>query len=109
MPNEFIHDSKQDARRAGQEVLLDVYKQLSLTVTRANNCELLTNDNRKILDLYGGHAVMPLGYGDTDFLSSVQEQMTNLLFQSNLLPLDIRTQAAENLLKIAPSSLQINH
>ena len=105
MPNEFIHDSKQDVRRAGQEVLLDVYKQLSLTVTRADNCELLTNDNRKILDLYGGHAVMPLGYGDTDFLSSVQEQMTNLLFQSNLLPLDIRVQAAENLLKIAPSSL----
>ena len=105
MPNEYIHDSKQDVRSTGQEVLLDVYKQLSLRVTRANNCELLTNDNRKILDLYGGHAVMPLGYGDTYFLSSVQEQMTNLLFQSNLLPLDIRTQAAENLLKIAPSSL----
>ena len=105
MPNEYIHDSKQDVRSTGQGVLLDVYKQLSLRVTRANNCELLTNDNRKILDLYGGHAVMPLGYGDTYFLSSVQEQMTNLLFQSNLLPLDIRTQAAENLLKIAPSSL----
>ena len=105
MPNEYIHDSKQDVRSTGQEVLLGVYKQLSLRVSRANNCELLTNDNRKILDLYGGHAVMPLGYGDTYFLSSVQEQMTNLLFQSNLLPLDIRTQAAENLLKIAPSSL----
>ena len=105
MPNEYIHDSKQDVRSTGQEVLLDVYKQLSLRVTRANNCELLTNDNRKILDLYGGHAVMHLGNGDTYFLSSVQEQMTNLLFQSNLLPLDIRTQAAENLLKIAPSSL----
>ena len=85
--------------------MLGVYKQLSLSVISAKGCELITNDNRKILDLYGGHAVMPLGYGEVNFLDSVNTQMTKLLFQSNLLPLEIRARAAENLLAIAPDGL----
>ncbi|MDA9109610.1 aminotransferase class III-fold pyridoxal phosphate-dependent enzyme [Woeseiaceae bacterium] len=105
MSNQSKKNSDIDFFKKEEKVMLGVYKQLSLSVISAKGCELITNDNRKILDLYGGHAVMPLGYGEVNFLDSVKTQMTKLLFQSNLLPLEIRARAAENLLAIAPDGL----
>ena len=105
MSDKSIKNSNISFLKKEEQVMLGVYKQLSLSVISAKGCELITNDNRKILDLYGGHAVMSLGYGEKNFLDSVKTQMTKLLFQSNLLPLEIRARAAENLLAIAPDSL----
>ena len=105
MSDKSIKNSNISFLKKEEQVMLGVYKQLSLSIISAKGCELITNDNRKILDLYGGHAVMSLGYGEKNFLDSVKTQMTKLLFQSNLLPLEIRARAAENLLAIAPDSL----
>ena len=105
MSDKSIKNSNISFLKKEEQVMLGVYKQLSLSIISAKGCELITNDNRKILDLYGGHVVMPLGYGEKNFLDSVKTQMTKLLFQSNLLPLEIRARAAENLLAIAPDSL----
>ena len=105
MSDKSIKDSNISFLKKEEQVMLGVYKQLSLSIISAKGCELITNDNRKILDLYGGHAVMPLGYGEKNFLDSVKTQMTELLFQSNLLPLGIRARAAENLIEIAPDDL----
>ena len=105
MSDKSIKNSNISFLKKEEQVILGVYKQLSLSIISAKGCELITNDNRKILDLYGGHAVMSLGYGEKNFLDSVKTQMTKLLFQSNLLPLEIRARAAENLLAIAPDSL----
>ena len=105
MSDKSIKNSNISFLKKEEQVMLGVYKQLSLSIISAKGCELITNDNRKILDLYGGHAVMPLGYGEKNFLDSVKTQMTELLFQSNLLPLGIRARAAENLIEIAPDNL----
>jgi acetylornithine/succinyldiaminopimelate/putrescine aminotransferase len=105
MSDKSIKNSNISFLKKEEQVMLGVYKQLSLSIISAKGCELITNDNRKILDLYGGHAVMSLGYGEKNLLDSVKTQMTKLLFQSNLLPLEIRARAAENLLAIAPDSL----
>lgn len=105
MSDKSIKNSNISFLKKEEQVMLGVYKQLSLSIISAKGCELITNDNRKILDLYGGHAVMSLGYGEKNFVDSVKTQMTKLLFQSNLLPLEIRARAAENLLAIAPDSL----
>ena len=105
MSDKSIKNSNISFLKKEEQVMLGVYKQLSLSIISAKGCELITNDNRKILDLYGGHAVMSLGYGEKNFLDSVKTQMTKLLFQSNLLPLEIRARAAENLLAIAPDDL----
>ena len=105
MSDKSIKNSNISFLKKEEQVMLGVYKQLSLSIISAKGCELITDDNRKILDLYGGHAVMSLGYGEKNFVDSVKTQMTKLLFQSNLLPLEIRARAAENLLAIAPDSL----
>ena len=60
---------------------------------------------RRILDLYGGHAVAALGYSHPRLAEAIQRQSRELLFQSNAVALDIRAQAAEALTSIAPGTL----
>jgi acetylornithine/succinyldiaminopimelate/putrescine aminotransferase len=63
-------------------------------------------DNRRILDLYGGHAVAALGYGHPHLQRAISEQNSTLLFQSNAVALDIRASAAEKLIGVAPDNLK---
>ena len=95
-----------DARSREAATVLPVYGQLPFVPTRAAGCELFTADNRRILDLYGGHAVVALGYGHAGLVSAITAQVETLLFQSNAVALDIRALAAERLLGVAPSALQ---
>ena len=97
MDNNFSEQEKQ--------TMLSVYKQLPLSIVAAEKCELITSNNRRILDLYGGHAVIPFGYCETSYIDAITKQMKKLLFQSNLLPLDIRAKAAKSLLNISPHNL----
>ena len=65
----------------------------------------MTADGRRILDLYGGHAVAALGYSHPRLSEAIQRQSRELLFQSNAVALDIRAQAAEALTSVAPGDL----
>ena len=85
---------------------LPVYGQLPFVPERATGCDIITTDGRRILDLYGGHAVAALGYGHRRLTAAIQKQAKELLFQSNAVALDIRASAAEKLLSVAPRSLQ---
>ena len=58
---------------------------------------LHTPDGRKVLDLYGGHAVAALGYGHPRWVEALAEQARSLCFQSNAVPLDVRGRAATRL------------
>jgi len=91
-------------REAG--VTLPVYGQLPFVPERASGCDLFTQDGRRILDLYGGHAVAALGYGHPLLVKAITEQSNKLLFQSNAVALAVRAQAAEDLIRIAPSNLE---
>jgi acetylornithine/succinyldiaminopimelate/putrescine aminotransferase len=71
-----------------------------------SGCDIFTEDGRRILDLYGGHAVAALGYGHPHLVRAIKEQSDKLLFQSNSVALEIRAQAAENLVRIAPQGLE---
>jgi acetylornithine/N-succinyldiaminopimelate aminotransferase len=55
---------------------------------------LRTRDGRRILDLYGGHAVAALGYSHPRWQAALEAQAKSLLFQSNAVPLDVRARAA---------------
>ncbi len=83
-----------------------VYEQLPFVAKSASGCEILTEDGRQILDLYGGHAVAALGYAHGGLLKAIREQSEQLIFQSNAVALDIRAAAAEALLRVGPASLQ---
>ena len=84
---------------------IPVYGQLPFVPTRAEGCDIITEDGRRILDFYGGHAVAALGYGHEALVKVISEQSASLLFQTNAVALDIRAEAAEKLVGIAPARL----
>jgi len=85
--------------------LVPVYGQMSFTPSHATGCDIVTTDGRRILDLYGGHAVAALGYAHPRLTAAICEQSQRLLFQSNAVALDIRARAAEKLISVAPANL----
>lgn len=95
-----------DPRPREAATTLPVYGQLPFVPERAAGCDIVTTDGRRILDLYGGHAVAALGYGHPALVRAINEQSSQLLFQSNAVALDVRARAAEKLTAIAPDNLQ---
>jgi acetylornithine/succinyldiaminopimelate/putrescine aminotransferase len=77
--------------------LAPVYAQWPIDVAGASGVHLHTRDGRRILDLYGGHAVAALGYSHPRWRAALEKQAQSLLFQSNAVPLDVRARAAMRL------------
>ena len=95
-----------DPRVREARLTVPVYGQLPFVPERASGCDIFTRDGRRILDLYGGHAVAALGYGHPRLVKAIQEQSSKLLFQSNAVALDVRADAAEQLISVAPQALE---
>ena len=85
--------------------LAPVYAQWPIDVVRGEGVHLHTRDGRRILDLYGGHAVAALGYSHPRLLAALESQARTLLFQSNAVPLEIRERAATRLARFAGQGL----
>lgn len=83
--------------RALPDHLAPVYSQFPLDVVDAKGVYLHTPDGRKVLDLYGGHAVAALGYGHPRWVEALTKQAQSLCFQSNAVPMDVRRRAATKL------------
>jgi acetylornithine/succinyldiaminopimelate/putrescine aminotransferase len=105
MPTSFEQDAMADPRVREANVTIPVYGQLPFVPERASGCDIFTSGGRRILDLYGGHAVAALGYGHPRLTKAIQEQSNKLLFQSNSVALEVRARAAENLVRVAPAGL----
>jgi acetylornithine/succinyldiaminopimelate/putrescine aminotransferase len=82
-----------------------VYAQLPVEPIRGDGVYLETRDGRRILDLYGGHAVACLGYGHPGLLDALRTQAETLLFQSNAVPMAVRAEACRALAEFAPEGL----
>jgi acetylornithine/succinyldiaminopimelate/putrescine aminotransferase len=85
--------------------LAPVYAQWPLDVVDAEGVFLRTRDGRRILDLYGGHAVAALGYTHARWRAVLKDQSRALLFQSNAVPLEVRSRAATRLARFAGQGL----
>ena len=83
--------------RALPDHLAPVFAQFPLEVTGAGGVYLHTPGGRKVLDLYGGHAVAALGYNHPRWVEALTNQARALCFQSNAVPLDVRRRAAMKL------------
>src|ERR1700722_4414548 len=70
--------------------LAPVFAQYPLPVVDAEGVWLNTRDGRRVLDLYGGHAVAALGYGHPAWTRALAEQARTCQFQSNAVPMDVR-------------------
>lgn len=83
--------------RFGEDHLAHVYSLFPIEVVDAAGVFLHTNDGRRILDLYGGHAVAALGYGHPRWMEALTKQAKALVFQSNAVSVDVRRRAATRL------------
>jgi acetylornithine/succinyldiaminopimelate/putrescine aminotransferase len=92
------------SRQAEARHLLQVYGQLPLEVTSAEGVYLHAG-KRRIIDLYGGHAVAALGYAHPDLLAALTAQAKTMYFQSNAVALDVRAKAGDALASFAPAGL----
>jgi acetylornithine/N-succinyldiaminopimelate aminotransferase len=86
--------------------LNEVYPMLPFTPVRGTGVWLENAAGRRVLDLYGGHAVAALGYGHRDLSDAIARQSRDLVFQTNALPLKVRDEAAEKLAAFGPPGLK---
>lgn len=81
--------------------LAPVFAQYPVEVVDAEGVWLHTRDGRRVLDLYGGHAVAALGYKHPGWTSALARQANACSFQSNAVPMDVRVRAATRLARFA--------
>ncbi|MEN7342465.1 MAG: aminotransferase class III-fold pyridoxal phosphate-dependent enzyme [Pseudomonadota bacterium] len=73
---------------------LPVYPQLDFVPVSGDGSWLTDADGRRVLDMYGGHAVAALGYNHPALLDAVDKQIRTLPFQSNIVANPVRAKAA---------------
>ena len=83
------------------DFLAPVFAQYAIEVVDADGVWLQTRDGRRILDLYGGHAVAALGYRHHGWMRALTNQAQACNFQSNAVPMDVRVRAATRLARFA--------
>jgi acetylornithine/N-succinyldiaminopimelate aminotransferase len=81
--------------------LAPVFAQYPIEVVSADGVWLKTRDGRRVLDLYGGHAVAAIGYGHPRWLAALESQARSVLFQTNAVSMAVRERAAARLVKFA--------
>lgn len=81
--------------------LAPVFAQYPFEVEHAEGVWLHSRDGRRVLDLYGGHAVAALGYGHPGWTRALQAQTAACQFQSNAVPMAVRERAGARLLAFA--------
>ena len=95
-----------DARSAEAAHLAQVYAQFPFEIVSGRGAYLICADGRRLLDMYGGHAVCALGYGHPRLLDALQRQAGELFFASNAVALRVRARAADKLADFAPPGLK---
>jgi acetylornithine/N-succinyldiaminopimelate aminotransferase len=83
----------------------EVYPMLPFEPVKGEGVFLEDSSGRRVLDLYGGHAVAALGYGHPRLTAALVAQSAALQFQSNVVPLKVRDRAADALAAFAPPGL----
>lgn len=83
--------------------LLKTYKTLPLELARGEDVWVWDTAGRKYMDLYAGHAVCSTGHCHPHVVRAIQEQVSKLIFYSNVAAFPLREEAAALLLKHAPA------
>jgi acetylornithine/N-succinyldiaminopimelate aminotransferase len=89
------------AAEFGRDFLAPVFAQYPLEVASAQGMWLLSTRGERVLDLYGGHAVVCLGYGHAGWSAALAQQAQSCNFQSNAVALPVRARAAERLVRFS--------
>lgn len=73
-----------DLKQQEENDLFHTYKRLNIVIERGEGCWLYTDNNEKILDMFGGLAVNVLGYGHKRMNDAIKEQVDKYIHVSNL-------------------------
>jgi acetylornithine/succinyldiaminopimelate/putrescine aminotransferase len=84
----------------------EVYPIMSFKPVKGEGVWLEDASGRRVLDLYGGHAVAALGYGHPKLVEAVRRQTETMVFQSNAAKLSVRDRAAEKLVDFASCGVE---
>lgn len=88
----------------GHEV--PVYERLDLELVSGDGARVWDTEGREYLDLYGGHATALLGQNHPRLVDVLTRQARTLFFQTNLVELAVRRNAATRLAAYAPPGLE---
>jgi acetylornithine/succinyldiaminopimelate/putrescine aminotransferase len=83
------------------DFLAPVFAQYPLQVVSAQDVWLTDATGRRVLDLYGGHAVAALGYGHAGWTAALRAQAARCNFQSNAVAMTVRARAAAQLVRFS--------
>lgn len=81
--------------------LFEVYSLFDVTPVKAKGCYLWAENDKKYLDLYGGHAVISIGHSHPHYVQRISDQLQNIGFYSNSVQIDSQNQVAELLGKLS--------
>lgn len=77
--------------------LFDVYPLFSIEPVKAEGSWLWDKEEKKYLDLYGGHAVISIGHNHPHFVERLTDQLHKISFYSNSVKNSLQEQLAEKL------------
>ena len=77
--------------------LFNVYSLYPVEPVRGKGCFVYDAAGTEYLDLYGGHAVIPIGHAQPDYVKAISEQAARLGFYSNSVENSLQTALAEKL------------
>jgi acetylornithine/N-succinyldiaminopimelate aminotransferase len=89
------------AMEFGRDFLAPVFAQYPLEVASAQGVWLTNTRGERVLDLYGGHAVVGLGYGHAGWTAALAQQAQSCNFQSNAVAMQVRARAAARLVRFS--------
>lgn len=95
------HSAMAYTASAPRDYLAPVFAQYPLEVASAEGVWLITPQGERVLDLYGGHAVVALGYGHPGWTEALTRQAQTCNFQTNAVHMQVRSRAAERLIRFS--------
>jgi acetylornithine aminotransferase len=81
--------------------LFDVYPLFPIEPVRAEGSWLWDKEEKKYLDLYGGHAVISIGHNHPHFVARLKNQLDKISFYSNSVKNSLQEELAEKLGKLS--------
>jgi acetylornithine/N-succinyldiaminopimelate aminotransferase len=77
--------------------LFNVYPRFDIEITHAHGVFVYDKNNRKYLDLYGGHGVISIGHGHPEYVKNINDQLSKIGFYSDSIQMPIQKELAEKL------------
>ena len=75
----------------------DVYSAFDIEIDKASGSYLWDTQQKKYLDLYGGHAVISVGHSHPTYVNAIAKQLNNVAFYSNSVKISLQNKLSEQL------------